>query len=330
MDKPTGDAQAPLRIALLDDYHDLARSFADWSTLEPVEVVAFHRPLSVPDEAATALASFDVIVALRERMAMPAELFDRLPRLKHLVATGKRHAMVDVAAAQARGVVVSICPPAPQQGVGGVVELTWALILAASRNLAAEDRAMREGLWQLGIGQTLGGRTLGVIGLGTLGSGVASIGRAFGMEVLAWSRNLTDARAAEAGATRTSKDDLLTRADVVTLHLVLSPESRGTIGAREIALMKPGALLVNTSRGPLVDEPALVDALQQRRIRAALDVYDAEPLPPDHPLRRCAAALLSPHLGYYTADNVAGYYINAVENLRAWRDGAPIRLASPA
>lgn len=324
-----GDRSAGyVRVAILDDYHNVAMTLADWSVLDDrCSITVFDSHLRDMEEAARLLAPFEILCTLRERMALPRELIERLPNLRHIVVTGKRFAKIDISAAGERGVAVSLCPPASAPGVGGVVELTWALILAAARNLPLEDRFMRENGWQAGIGSVLGGKVLGIVGLGNLGERVARIGQAFGMDVLAWSRNLTDVRARDAGARRVGKDELLGRADYVTLHVDLNEESHGLIGARELSLMKREACLVNTSRGPLVDEAALIDALEDGSIRiAALDVYDTEPLPTNHPFRRLDNVILSPHLGYYTRENVASYYRGAIENIRAWLDGAPIRL----
>jgi len=318
------------RLVLLDDYHDVAMSLVDWSPLqERCEISVLQRHLADLEEAAQVLAPYEVICTLRERMEIPRGLIANLPNLRHLVVTGKRYARIDVAGAAEHGVAVSICPPAASPGVGGVVELAWALILAASRNLPLEDRMMRQGVWQTGIGSSVGGKVLGIIGLGSLGSRVAQIGRAFGMEVLAWSRNLTDEAAKAVGARRVDKDTLLQEADYVTLHVVLGPASRGLIGSRELALMKSEACLINTSRGPLVDESALIEALKTGIIaKAALDVYDEEPLPENHPLRSLDNVILSPHMGYYTRQTVASYYRGAIENILAYLEGNPIRLVT--
>lgn len=327
---PDGISTRRVSVAILDDYHDVALSLGDWSRLRArCEITVFRRHLQDLEEAAAALAPFEVLCTLRERMPISGELIARLPRLRHIVVTGKRHAAIDVAAAARRGIQVSLCPPAAAPGVGGVVELTWALILAAARNLPREDRMMRQGMWQNGIGSTVGGKVLGIMGLGSLGSRVAAIGNAFGMDVIAWSRSLTSEEAQKAGARRVERETLLRESDYVTLHVVLGPESRGMIGRRELALMKADACLVNTSRGLLVDESALLDALRSSGIaKAALDVYGSEPLPADHPFRSMDNVILSPHLGYYTRENVASYYRGAVENIQAWLDGEPIRLVA--
>jgi phosphoglycerate dehydrogenase-like enzyme len=311
-----------LRIAVLDDYQSVAADFADWAALpEPAEVTAFDDHLGDEDALVARLAPFDVVVAMRERTPFPRILLERLPNLKLLVTTGMRNASIDVAAAIERGIPVCGTASVPH----GPVELTWALILAAARHLPDEHAGVRAGGWQTTVGTDLAGARLGVIGLGRLGTPVARVGQAFGMDVVAWSENLTDDRAADAGVRRVGKDELLRTADVVTVHLPLSDRSRGLIGAAEIAAMKPGAILVNTSRGPIVDEAALVEALREHRIRAGLDVYDAEPLPAHHPLRTAPNAVLTPHIGYVTTAGYEVFYREAVEDVAAWLRGTPIR-----
>lgn len=326
-----------MRIAVLDDYLRLSLRMADWSVLDGrAEVTVIDRPLAVPDEAAAVLAPFDVLCTLRERMALTATLIERLPALRYIVVTGRRTDTVDVAAAARRGVLVSNTG-VPGEGSAGaaeypgsVGELTWALILALTRGIAFEDRMMRQGGWQHGAGITLRGRTLGVLGLGRLGRAVAAIGAAFGMDVIAWSPNLTDARAAAAGVRRVDKATLFAVSDVLTLHLALADSTRGIVGAQELALMKPTAFLVNTARAALVDEAALMAALEDRRIAGAgLDVYWQEPLPPDHPIRRLPNVVLSPHLGYFTEETLRGFWGEAVRLIAAWLDGRPERLVAP-
>jgi phosphoglycerate dehydrogenase-like enzyme len=316
------------RVALLDDYQEVALRLADWGSLPAgVDVVVFRDHAS--DEAAVAarLAGFDAVVAMRERTPFPRSLIQRLPRLRLLVTTGMRNASIDLRAAADHG--VAVC------GTGGLpyptAELTWALILALVRHVPREDRGTREGRWQETLGTGLNGKTLGVLGLGQLGSRVARVGRAFEMEVLAWSQNLTTERAAAVGASLAgSRDELLARADVVTIHLVLSERTRGLLGARELALMRPSAYLVNTSRGPIVDERALIDALRAGAIAGAgLDVYDEEPLPVDHPLRRLPNTVITPHLGYVTEETYRIFYTQAIENVRAFLAGAPVRVLQP-
>jgi phosphoglycerate dehydrogenase-like enzyme len=311
------------RVAVLDDYQDVAGRLADWKSL-PAEVVVFRDHLSDESRVAARLADFDVIVAMRERTPFPRSLLERLPRLRLLVTTGMRNASIDLRAAGERGVVVSGTAGLPTP----TAELTWALILALVRHVPREDRATREGRWQETLGTTLKGRTLGVLGLGQLGSRVARVGTAFEMDVIAWSQNLTAERAAAVGARLTSgKDELLARADIVTIHLVLSDRTRGLIGARELGLMRPTAYLVNTSRGPIVDEGALIAALRAGAIAGAgLDVYDEEPLPPEHPLRGLPNTVITPHLGYVTEETYQIFYGQALEDIRAFLAGAPVRV----
>jgi phosphoglycerate dehydrogenase-like enzyme len=313
------------RVAILDDYQDVARRLADWPSL-PAEVVVFRDHLSDEAKVAARLADFDVVVAMRERTPFSRSLFERLPRLRLLVTTGMRNASIDLRAASDRGVVVSGTAGLPSP----TAELTWALILALLRHVPREDRATREGRWQETLGTTLKGRTLGVLGLGQLGSRVARVGKAFEMDVIAWSQNLTAERAAAVGATLVgSRDELLARADIVTIHLVLSERTRGLVGARELGLMRPTAYLINTSRGPIVDEGALVATLRAGRIAGAgLDVYEEEPLPPDHPLRRLPNTVITPHLGYVTEETYQIFYSQALEDVRAFLAGAPVRVLS--
>jgi phosphoglycerate dehydrogenase-like enzyme len=309
-------ADAPLRIAVLDDYQDVARRFAEW----PDGTVFFHEPLADPAEA---VQDFDVVVAMRERTAFPAALLERLPRLRLLVTTGMRNASIDLDAARAGG--ITVCGT---EALGHpTAELAWGLILALARRIPQEDAALRAGRWQTTVGLGLRGLTLGVLGLGRLGSHVAAFGNAFGMRVIAWSQNLTAERAAEGGAALVERDALFREADVLTIHLVLSERTRGLVGARELSLMKPTALLVNTSRGPIVDEAALAAALRDGTIAgAAVDVYDREPVPPDHPLLDAPNTVLTPHLGYVTEENYAVFYGQAVEDIAAYAAGAPVRV----
>jgi D-3-phosphoglycerate dehydrogenase len=319
------------RIALLDDYHRLALTLADWSRVQArAELVPFHENLRVPDQAAEALADFDAVCHIRERMAMPRALVERLPKLRFIAITGAYHRTLDLQACAERGIVVS---HSTSRGAGahGTPELTWALILAAVRHIAFEDRAMRAGGWQTTLGPALHGKVLGLLGFGKIGQRVAEIGRAFGMDCIAWSPNLTDEKAAAGGARRVDRETLFREADVLTVHLVLGDRSRGTVGAHEFGLMKPSAFFVNTSRGPIVQEQALIDALRANRIAgAAVDVYDEEPLPASSPLRGLENLTLSPHLGYVTSDNMRVYYEDTAEALEAWLNGAPIRLLKPA
>jgi phosphoglycerate dehydrogenase-like enzyme len=316
-----------LRAAILDDYQNVALSLADWAGLTPdVAATAFTDHLDDADALARRLQDFEIIVAMRERTAFPASLIARLPRLKLLVTSGMRNSAIDVAAAVARGVVVS---GTDMLGYP-TAELTWGLILSLARGLPREIEATRAGRWQVGLGVGVRDKTLGVIGLGKLGGQVAQIGRAFGMTVLAWSQNLTADKAAAAGAKLVSKEDLLRQSDFVTVHLVLGPRSRGLIGAAELALMKPTAYLVNTARAPIVDEAALIAALAGRRIAgAALDVFEPEPLPAGHALRRLDNLIVTPHLGYVTLENYRQIYAQTIEDIRAFLAGKPIRVLAP-
>jgi D-3-phosphoglycerate dehydrogenase len=316
-----------LNLAILDDYHHVALRLADWPVLrERCAITVFDRALQVPDEAAEVLAGFDILCTMRERMAIPRALLERLPRLRLIAITGDVHRTLDRAAAAERG--VTICHTRAVSS--STPELAWGLILALARHIASEAEAMRHGGWQNTIGRSLAGGTLGLLGLGRQGAPMARIGRAFGMRVLAWSPNMTAAQAQAHGAERVEKDQLFRDSDVVSIHLVLGDRSRGLVGARELGLMRPSALLINTARGPIVDEAALIDALTHHRIAGAgLDVFEREPLPDDHPLRRLDNALLTPHLGYYTEDTLGRFYQDAIENIAAFLDGAPIRVLPP-
>ena len=306
---------------MLDDYQRVARRYGKFDD----DVQVLHEHLADPVEA---VDEADVVVAMRERTPFPAEIFDRLPRLRLLVTTGMANAAIDMEAAAAHG--VTVCGT-EMHGSRNTAELTWALILACRRHVVAEDRALRDGRWQTTVGTDLAGSTLGLLGLGRLGSQVAAIGRAFDMRVVAWSQNLTPERAAEAGATWVSKHDLFTVSDVVSVHLKLSPRTEGLVGAADLAAMKPSSILINTSRGPIVDQDALVSALASGSIAGAgLDVYDAEPLPAGHPLRGAPNTVLLPHLGYVTEGAYSSMYEQVVEDIAAWRSGSPVRvLAGP-
>lgn len=319
-----------IRIAVLDDYQNVARRYADWASLgADAAVDVFNEPLGSEEEAAGRLADYDVLCLMRERLPLPRSLIARLPRLKLAVVTGGRARVIDFDAAAEHG--VTVCHTRAGESEYATPELAWALLLSAARHLPEEYRRMREGGWQETVGTTLGGRTLGLIGLGKLGSRMAPIARAFGMKVIAWSPNLTPERAAGHGAEAVGKTELFARADAISIHVPLTPGSRNLVGAAEIAAMKPGAILVNTSRGPIVDEVALLSALNEGRIRAGLDVYDIEPLPKDHPLRRAPNLALSPHLGFVTEGAYRMFYEDTVEAIRAWQAGEPIRvLAAPA
>lgn len=314
-----------LKCAILDDYQDVALSMANWAPLSAeLDIAVFHEHFAADDELLAAIADFDIIVAMRERTPFPAGLLARLPNLKLLVSTGRRNASIDLAAAADHGVTVchtaSLAHPA--------AELTFGLIMAACRQIPLEDRNLREsGPWQRTVGIDLNGRTLGILGLGNLGSHVVRAAHAFDMKVIAWSQNLTRETCETHGAELVAKEALFSRSDIVTIHLQLGPRTAGLVGRHEIGLMKPTAILVNTSRGPIVDESALVEALESRRIRcAALDVFDREPLPSDHPLRSLPNTVLTPHLGYVTEDTYKVFFQGAIECIRAWIDGAPIRV----
>lgn len=314
------------RLAILDDYQGVTLSMGPWSRLPAsLQVEVFRDTLHDRDALAARLAPFDAILAMRERTPFPAALLERLPNLRLLITTGERNRSIDVAAAKARG--ITVCGT-PSEGAA-TVDIAVGLMLNLLRGIPEEMQSLREGRWQSGLGTASDGLTLGVVGLGKLGARVAGVGRALGMKVLAWSQNLTAEKAAAAGAELVGKQELFARADVVTLHLILSDRSRGIVGADEIAAMKPGAILINTSRGPLVDQAALVAALREGRIRAGLDVYDQEPLPADHPLLSCPNAMLTPHLGYVSTQNYRAYFEGAVEAIEAYLAGSPIRELAP-
>jgi phosphoglycerate dehydrogenase-like enzyme len=295
-------------------------------------VTIFNRHLSEPD-AVDALHPFEVICTVRERMALPRTLIERLPNLKLITIVGKSLPNLDMAAASEHGVLVAhsdFANPRFRTVRDATPELAWGLMIATVRNLAEEHRRMREGGWQSTVGMTLSGKTLGLLGLGRTGKRMAEYAKVFGMEVIAWSQNLTEDTAAAVGARRVEKSALFQQSDVVSIHLVLSDRTRGLVGGTELALMKPDAFLVNTSRGPIVDERALIAALQAGRIAGAgLDVFDIEPLPLDHPLRLLPNVTLSPHLGYVTREMLAAFYADTVEAVLAWLDGTPIRIANP-
>ncbi|MFF5957446.1 D-2-hydroxyacid dehydrogenase family protein [Streptomyces luteogriseus] len=314
-----------LRCAVLDDFQRVATEVADWAVVaDDVEVVAFDRHIESEDDLAAALAGFDIVVTLRERVPFPGSLIARLPRLKLIVASGMRNSVIDYAAAEAHGVTVcgtasSSTPP---------VELTWALLLGLARGIVEESRALRSGgPWQSTVGADLHGRRLGLLGLGKIGGRVAQVGLAFGMRVSAWSQNLTRERADEVGVERAgSKEELLADSDFVSVHLALGDRTRGLLGPAELALLKPSAYLINTSRAAIVDQDALLDALRAGRIAGAgVDVFDVEPLPADHPMRTAPRLLATPHLGYVSRANYATYYGHAVEDIRAFLDGTPVR-----
>jgi phosphoglycerate dehydrogenase-like enzyme len=312
------------RIVLLDDYQGVALDYGGWDRVpDEWQVVALEHHIADADELVEALSDAEIVVAMRERTALPAAILDRLPDLKLLITTGMGNAAIDVAAARRNGVVV--CGTGIKGGP--TAELSWGLILTLLRKIPAEDSSMRAGGWQTTIGGDLEGATLGLVGLGRLGTRMARIGNAFGMEVLAWSQNLDPAAAREAGAEPVEKLALFARADIVSVHYKLSERSRGLVGAAEIGAMKPSAYLVNTSRGPIVDTDALLTALESGAIAGAgIDVYDTEPLPADHPLRAAPRSVLTPHLGYVTEDTYEIFFGDAVEDVLAYLDGAPVRV----
>ncbi len=313
-----------VRVAVLDDYQDVARKMTDWSVLPAdVEVAVFRDHLTDQAAVARRLKDFDIVMAMRERTPFPRALLEQLPRLRLLTTTGMRNAAIDMQAAADCHVLVC--------GTGGILyptaELTWGLVLSLLRHIPDEDQATRAGRWQVSMGLGLHGKTLGLMGLGRLGSEVARVGNAFQMDVIAWSQNLTAERAAERGATLVSKDELVARADILSIHLVLSARSRGLIGHQELNRMKPTAYVINTSRGPIVDEAALIAALRDGTIAGAgLDVFDEEPLPLDHALRRTANTIITPHIGYVTEETYKVFFAETVENIQAFLKGAPVRV----
>jgi phosphoglycerate dehydrogenase-like enzyme len=316
-----------MKIAVLDDYQHAAEGFADWSSLDGCETTFFHEHIADPDALVQALQPFEIVCAMRERTAFPREVLERLPNLRFMVTTGPFNAVIDIDAAAELGITISgtLGTPTPTP------ELTWALILALARQIPREDAAIRAGQWQVSVGTELAGRTLGLLGLGRQGMQVAPIGKAFGMDVIAWSQNLTAERAAEAGVRLATRDELFQTSDFVSVHLVYSERTYHLVGEHELALMKPTAYLVNTSRGPLVDEAALVAALQAGQIAGAgLDVYDVEPIPADSALLSAPNTILTPHLGYVADKNYRVFYGDTVEDIAAWLAGSPIRLVERA
>src|SRR5246127_5723902 len=321
------------RVAILDDYAGMALRLADWSPVQTRSAVTVFDRHLLEREAAAALRPFDVICTLRERMALPRTLIERLPNLKLITIVGRSLPNLDMAAASDCGVLVAhsdFANPRFRSVRDATPELAWGLLIATVRNLAEEHRRMRDGAWQTTAGMTLSGKTLGLLGLGRVGKRMAEYAKVFGLQVIAWSQNLTEDAAAAAGARRVEKATLFEESDVVSIHLVLSERTCGLVGAPELALMKPRAYLINTSRGPIVDEAALIAALRAGRIAGAgLDVYDVEPPPLDHPLRLLSNVTLSPHLGYVTREMLGAFYADTIEAVVAWLDGTPIRIANP-
>jgi phosphoglycerate dehydrogenase-like enzyme len=314
-----------LRCAILDDYQNIALSSADWSPVKgDIDIKVFNAHLGGPDKVIAALQDFEIVVAMRERTGFPKQVIDALPNLKLLITTGMRNPSIDTEAAKARGVVVcgtgAFGSPTSGIAIGLMLELT--------RHIGYENARLHAGAtWQTTIGVELEGLTLGVLGLGKLGQRTANIAKAFGMKVIAWSQNLTPEKCAEAGVGYVSKDDLFRQADFISIHVVLSARSRGLVGAKEIGLMKPTAYLINTSRGPIIDEPAMLAALRDKKIAGAgLDVFDVEPLPLDHPLRKMDNAVITPHLGYVSTQNYKHYFSGVVEDIRGFLDGKPMRV----
>lgn len=317
------------KVAVLDDWQGVARSSTDWSQLSSVaDVVFFEDAFHDEDDAVEKLTDFKIVLSMRERTPLPRSLIDRLPRLRMLGITGSGNRSLDVSACTARGVVVCNTGSAARDATA---ELALGLLLAAARAIPAADANIRGGHFQEGlpVGLSLAGKTIGIVGVGRLGSCMARYCQALGMEVLAWSPNLTAGKARAAGAAFVSKEELFSRSHAISIHVVLSPRSRGLIGAADISRMKPGAILVNTSRGPIVDETALLEAVRAGRIVAALDVYDREPLPPNHPLRSAPNTVMTPHLGYGVHETWKEFYEQSLENALAFLKGAPVRVINP-
>ena len=315
-----------MRIAILDDYQNVALKLADWSKLgSDVEIKVFRWPVRrTPEDTIRDCRGFDVISMMRERTPFPRQVIEALPELKLLITTGARNASIDMAACAERGIVVCGTSSFGNPTTG----ITFGLILELTRRIGWENARMKAGLpWQVTLGMDIEGKTLGVLGLGKLGTRAAGVGKAFGMNTIAWSQNLTPEKCKEAGVGYVSKEDLFRNADFVTIHLQLSPRTRGLVTAKELGLMKKTAYIVNTSRGPIIDEPALIAALRENRIAGAgLDVFDVEPLPVDHPFRSMDNVVLTPHLGYVSQQNYAGYFPDIVDDIRGWLDGKPVRV----
>jgi phosphoglycerate dehydrogenase-like enzyme len=321
------------KVAILDDYARVALEVADWSAVQArAEITVFDRHLD-EDEAAEALQPFDVLCTVRERMALPRTLIERLPNLKLITIIGMSLPNLDMQAATEHGVLVAhsnFRAPAFARVANATPELAWGLMIATVRHITHEDRRMREGGWQSTVGLILAGRTLGLLGLGRIGKRMAEYGKVFGMQVIAWSQNLTREAAEAVGVRWVDKDQLFREADVLSIHVVLSDRTRGLVSARELGLMKPAAYLINTSRGPIVDKAALIGALKAGRLAGAgIDVYGTEPPPPDHPFRSMGAVTLTPHLGYVTRETLHAFYSDTVENVAAWLDGRLERIANP-
>jgi phosphoglycerate dehydrogenase-like enzyme len=314
-----------VRCAILDDYQNVVLKVVDWSKVKgDLDIKVFNEHLGGPDKVIAALKGFQVVVAMRERTGFPKPVIDALPDLKLLITTGMRNASIDTEAAKARGVTVCGTPNFGNPTSG----ITIGLMLELTRHIGYENARLHAGAtWQTTIGPDLEGMTLGVLGLGRLGSHTANIAKAFGMKVIAWSQNLTPEKCAAAGVGYVGKDDLFRQSDFITIHIVLSPRSRGLVGAKELGLMKSSAFIINTSRGPIIDEPALIAALRDKKIAGAgLDVFDTEPLPLDHPFRKMDNVVITPHLGYVTEQNYRHYFTGVVEDIRGFLDGKPVRV----
>jgi phosphoglycerate dehydrogenase-like enzyme len=309
------------KIAILDDYQNVALESADWSVLrDRADIVVFQDHLADPDAVIERLLPFDVVCVMRERTPLVRKVTERLPNLKLIASTGSVNASIDVAAAGDHGIAVVHTGYSSDP----TVEFTWALILACARHIVTESNSVRSGGWQQTVGADLRGKTLGVLGLGNVGSQVARIGSAFGMKLIAWSQNMTPEAAKAAGAILVSKDQLFEHADILTIHLVLSSRTRGLVGAAELKRMKPMAWLINASRGPIVEEQALISALRNKQIAgAAIDVFDTEPLPPSHPFRTLGNVLATPHIGYVSQGLYKTFYEDTVSNIRKWLDTQP-------
>jgi phosphoglycerate dehydrogenase-like enzyme len=316
-----------VQIAILDDYQGVALQSADWSPLTAkAQITVFRDHLVNPAALVERLKPFDVLCVMRERTPLTRAILEQLPQLKLIASTGSRNASIDLAAANERG--ITVCNTGYSSH--GAVEMTWALILALLRNIPAEFASVQSGQWQMSVGGDLDGKTIGLVGLGNIGAKIAMIAHAFGMKIVAWSQNLTRESAEKHGAILVSKDELFRTADIVTVHLVLGPRTKGIVGAAELGLMKPTAYLINTSRGPLVDEGALIKALENRAIAgAALDVYEIEPLPASHPFRSLDRLLATPHIGFVTEETYKIFYRDTVENVVAWLNGTPVRVNAP-
>jgi len=319
-----------IRIAVLDDWQGVARQSADWTKLQQqADLVFFEDPFAGPDKLAKALDGFDIIIAMRERTKFSKELIDRLPKLRMIALTGGRTWTTDFDALNARG--IPMCHTGGEKSGAATAEIALGLLLGAARFMNRGDAAIRKGGFQGGVpaGDVLDGKTLGIIGLGKIGARMARYGEALGMQVVAWSANLTEEKAKAAGARLVDKTTLLTQSDAVSLHLVLSDRTRGIIGAQELAKMKTGAILINTSRGPLVDETALLERLKTGKLIAGLDVFAEEPLSADHPLRNMPNTMLTPHLGYGTREVYSQFYRESIENILAFLEGNPMRVLNP-